>query len=231
MVFGPPIYVLTEGIGTISKKILKALKEEINSEFSKAAFLFNIEARLKELTADFLQDTPEYKSLTDGELVGQFGFYKGTEHSKVNSIIDQAIQQVHVEFIPIVGITPSGFFGGGLRIYIIEADFRKIIESNEAHIITEKQYDLHWLKWLLLDGNKIIIDTHYCQPSSYRSSRSGRALMYFNRGSRSGWRIPPQYSGTVRKNWFTRALINQKEVFELYAANVIELEIKRSLYG
>jgi hypothetical protein len=46
-----------------------------------------------------------------------------------------------------------------------------------------------------------------------------------------GWRIPPQYSGTIRKNWFTRALINKKEIFELYAANVIELEIKRSLYG
>lgn len=235
MSIGPPIYVLTESMDVISTKILKALKEEINTEFSKTSFLLNIEARLKELTADYLQNTPEYKALTEGELVGQFGFYKGTQYSKVNNIINQAIQQVRVEFIPIVNITRSGFYSGGLRIYIIEADFKKIIDSNESHIITEKEYDLHWLKWLLLDGNKIIIDTHYFHPTGYSTSRSGRGLMYENKSKvekySRGWRIPPQYSGTIKKNWFTRALINNKEIFELYAANIIELEIKRSLYG
>ena len=221
------IYVFTETEDTIVKKILRALRLEVNEKLKLA--LPGIVTRIKSLTYDFLISTPEYNALINGPLVGQFGFYKGTQEGKVRAIIDELVEQVYVEHIVSNRITSKGNFSGGIKLSIIDAGFKNVMEMNEAHIITEKGVDLPWLEWLLVKGDKIIIDTHYFRPGGYRRSRSGRGLMYENIETSKYWRVPPEYKGTLRNNWFTRAILGHADVFLVYASYIIEEEIKRVL--
>jgi hypothetical protein len=62
---------------------------------------------------------------------------------------------------------------------------------------------LPWLEWLLLKGNSIIVRNYNVKYGQNPRSRSGDAIMI---DSTSSWRVPPEFAGTTRDNWTTRAL-------------------------
>lgn len=221
------IYVFTESEQTIVRKILRALRLEINEKLQLA--IGGISTRIKSLTYDFLINTPEYAALINGPLTGQFGFYKGTQEHQIRAIIDELIEQVYIEHTLSTRVTAKGNFSGGIKISIIDADFKRVMQMNEAHILTEKGETLPWLEWLIVKGDKIIIDTHYFRPGGFKRSRSGKGLMYENTETKRYWRVPPEYKGTIRNNWFTRAIFGHADVFLTYVSYIIEEEIKRVL--
>lgn len=219
---------LTESDSAIEKKILNALKEEINLKVPKA--IPGIKERLREITADFIKNTPEYQALLHGPLRAEFGFYSGTEQSKVDNIVNMLSYQIAVDFQPTKILTRSGAFSGGLHIGIVESTFDAIIKSQSAVISYyskryNRQVDLNWLKWLLLEGDKIIVSEYHFVPATGGRGRSGGGLM------KAGglWRVPPEYSGTPRRNWITRALVGQMAVFEIYSTYIIQQEIENKL--
>ena len=56
---------------------------------------------------------------------------------------------------------------------------------------------------MLLKGNAIIIKNYEVKFGPSPKSRSGDALMI---QSSSSWRVPPEFAGTIKDNWTTRAL-------------------------
>jgi hypothetical protein len=87
---------------------------------------------------------------------------------------------------------------------MIRSNFDDVL-STEFSIVRDNQrgYELPWLKWLLLDGTKSLVDNYgvVFGPSKY--SRTGYAIM--RSGSRS-WGIPNEFAGTQNDNWITRAI-------------------------
>lgn len=220
-------YMLTETVEQIEKKILNALKDELNSKLVKT--LEPIRQRMKSLTYKFLKDTPEYRALINGPLYGEFGFWAGTAEPKVERLLDIASDQVKVEHVKITSISREAFTGG-IRIYIMPSDFKELLSSQDADIVTEKGIVLSWLEWLITRGDRIIIEDYLFSPSkNHPRSRSGDGLMHRTKKPRKFWRVPPEYAGTIRNNWFTRALRDMSEIFAQYTETIINEEINRVL--
>jgi len=66
------------------------------------------------------------------------------------------------------------------------------------------QKTLEWLRWLLLEGGKVIVsDYEYRQGSKRGGSRTGLGIMIKRRG---GWKVPAAIAGIESDNFVTRAL-------------------------
>lgn len=220
-------YMLTETVEQIEKKIINALKDEINEKLAKT--LIPIQERMKLITYKFLKNTPEYTALISGPLYGEFGFWAGTAENKVERLINLAAEQIKIELVKITSVT-RGAFTGGLRIYIIPSDFKELLNSVDADIVTEKGIVLPWLEWLIIHGNKIVIEDYlFYETVDNPRSRSGDGLMRRTNKTNRFWRVPPEYSGTIRSNWFTRALRDMSEIFAQYTETIINEEINRVL--
>lgn len=219
-------FIITESEESIRRKVLTALKEEINRKFKKASE--NIEKRIKLITGDYLINTPEYSSMISGELFGEFGFYAGSQERVLSEIINKMVQQTKVSYKEVKSVLSSGEFSGGLSIGMIEADFKEILNDTNAIIRYQNKkgeiVDLQWLDWLLRRGNEIIVhDYHYTQSVGDIKSRSRQGIMKPN----GSWRVPPKYAGTPRRNWITRALVGQIDILKKYISNIIQEEIER----
>jgi hypothetical protein len=94
-----------------------------------------------------------------------------------------------------------------LIVEMVKSGYEDLLDISEASFLqtytqsTPKQID--WLKWLLTEGNNIIISDFRVKytPDNVKS-RSGGAIM-IQKGS---FRIPPQFSGTEDDNFITRSL-------------------------
>jgi hypothetical protein len=87
---------------------------------------------------------------------------------------------------------------------LIRSDFADVLSSDFSIVVdAARGYNLQWLEWLLLDGNKVIVPKHEVIFRNSRFSRTGAALM---KESTQSWRVPSQFSGTITDNWITRAI-------------------------
>lgn len=66
-------------------------------------------------------------------------------------------------------------------------------------------FNIPWLRWLLLEGDKIVVPEYQVSLGMFRTSRSGGAIMFPNRKI-AGWGVPPEFAGTLQNNWLTRSL-------------------------
>ena len=78
--------------------------------------------------------------------------------------------------------------------------------------------DLHWLRWLLLEGYKVlVVGFHFrFQPGRGRSQ-----LGYMRKGG--FWRVPPEYAGTADDNFVTRALrnpANERQIQSIFERHI-----------
>jgi hypothetical protein len=97
----------------------------------------------------------------------------------------------------------------------------------EATYVTAKGTPIPWLDWLILQGDRIIVlgyDVDFdLTPAERARSRTGMALM--ERGS--GWRVPPEFSGTAESNFLTRAF--DGPAVEEMVAEIVVGEIQRRI--
>jgi hypothetical protein len=92
-------------------------------------------------------------------------------------------------------------FEGGITIEAIRADYADVLALPDSTLITpEHGYVLPWLQWLLLEGNKTIIEHFKVQFGSW--GRTGGAIM--RKGG--SWHVPPEHAGTINDNFITRAI-------------------------
>ncbi len=199
--------------------VLEEVKQQLAVAFSGS--VEPIKNRLQDMCDGIIRGSKEYESLLNGDLLGELGV-PGVK-SRLDLIVSTVKNSLQVAYQPIT--KRGGNLTGGLIISILKADFQDILTSNAASYTTEKGQIIPWLDWLLLQGDRIIVlgyDAVFTTTVVEQlRSRTGLALM--KKGS--GWRVPPEFSGTIKNNWLTRAF--DFDSIEDMILHIVEDEITR----
>jgi hypothetical protein len=196
----------------IEGMILSALSDQFNSAIRNNAY--KITEEIKSLIPSWINSQPEINALLSRELVGQFGITISPQ-SIVNSIIDSVINSISIS----VKTYNNKLKGGGLEISIQPDNFINLLGLPQGHSIYQATNfapggDLHWLEWMLIRGDEIIVVGYEYNPRT-GIGRTGLGNMI----SGKGFRVPPQYSGTEKNNFITRALsgsTQEKEITKVF---------------
>lgn len=189
-------FSIKESKQEIENKILKALLPDCKKFMNSSIAI--IKSDLPGILYNAITSRPEYFSLISGNLRLELGIPDA--ESKVASLINTWISNIEYEYSkPIIsGNKIISVFSANF----VKTDFSDVINSSEAYVI-ESNYNLPWLKWLLLDGSATIVPRHDVVFGPNPNSRTGGAVM---RPSDAGWKVPAEYAGTISDNWITRAI-------------------------
>lgn len=189
---------ITEPSSSIAKKILSALQEDVRKLINSVIPKINTD--VKTLVTEALRQEPEYSSLLSGTLKAEFGIY---ESSSVERIVQALANTLKIEQKP-VSITNRGLNGGFILTMMKSDDMDGIIFIDSASVVdNQRGYVLPWLEWLLYKNNQPIVRNYSVSYTNSASSRSGLAIMV---PDTTNWRVPPEFAGSVRNNWTTRAI-------------------------
>lgn len=208
---------LIESDSDIKNKILTEMKNHLQQAMIKS--IPSIRQLVPSKIKDVLMTEPEYQSLINGKLKGEFGLSNASQ--KVNEIIDIWINNVRIMISP---VTISGSsIKGGFKLDMIDSSYNDVLANDGAIVIDGTSgVVLPWLEWLLLYGNKIIVQNYEVQVGSNPRSRSGMAIMV---PSKNNWRVPPEFAGTITSNWVTRALSRLDDSI----LDIIQKEIEKNI--
>lgn len=191
-------FKLLESDSAIAKEIFEAIRDRLSLVLNKAEQ--DISNQVKSIIADSLRTEPEYQSLKSGILKAEFGIQFP---ETVDKIVEKLSETVSIQQTPI-SVTSRGLKGGFVLTAIQSDNISGLIEDLDAFVSDDaKGYKLPWLEWLLLRGADKIVKNYEVQFGSSPYSRSGMAIMKASSGS---WRVPPQFAGTSKNNWTTRAV-------------------------
>ena len=191
----------------IQRQILEALRKEMVSLMDKA--IPKLKLRLSNTIREAIVSQPEYQSLLSGQLKYEFGIPNSS--SKLAKLIDVWSTNIKTDYQKprIVGSKIIGSFSANM----IRVDFSDVRYTDYAVVVDRyRGYTLPWLEWLLLEGNKIIVPKHEVVFGRNRASRTGWALM---KESRTSWKVPSEFAGTITNNWITRAIDSAEEALKI----------------
>jgi hypothetical protein len=194
---------LLDSMKTISSKINISLSDLVNQQLKSKKG--QVESGCRSLASEWISSCPEMVDLAAGVLSGPFGLYKGSESVAVGAISNAVKSSVFAR----VQTVSKDFTKGGIFIYFQPSNFANLISLPQGHVDYDGG-DLHWLKWMLEFGDRIIVKNYSYKPNS-GIGRSGMGSMT-NSGS---FRVPPGYSGTVDDNFITRALSGKEQESQL----------------
>lgn len=168
----------------IQRRIAAAIDEIIKDNFPliKERFIDRVKPKID----SFIYQSATYDSLINGDLEAEFGI---KDIDEVDSIIDDLID-IRLEYN-----------NKKINIFYESPGFFEIVSLSK-----QTGSAVPWLEWLMLDGNKIIIDgfsVSYDIPEQ-ADSRSEKAIMRVG----GEYRVNPQYSGIESDNWITRVLLD-----------------------
>lgn len=194
---------LIESNKDITNQILQILIPEIDKYLKKA--LQKIRKSLPNLIVKLIKNTPEYNSLINGQLKYEFGI--PNVENAISNIIDIWSNNIVIEYNG--PVATNNTLKASFSVSLIRSDYGDVLSSNDALVIdTLRGYQLPWLEWLLLEGNRIIISKYEVKLGPSKVSRTGNAIM---KSSTKSWKVPSQFSGTSSDNWITRAIENGED--------------------
>lgn len=182
----------------INKAILDALLPEVTTFMNNGISI--IKKELPVILQNAIINTPEYASLLNGKLKYEFGI--PDSNIKLDNLINAWIENIRYPYMKptIVGNKIKSTF----EVHAVRVDFAEVLYTDDALVIDAiRGYNLPWLEWLLLEGNKTIISKQEVVIGPNKFSRTGNALM---RNSNKSWKVPSEFSGTINNNWITRAI-------------------------
>lgn len=196
---------IIDSIDTIEKNINVAIANHLNSLISTR--LNRLLDKAKQLIPGWIRSQPEIVSLLSNDpnsLVGQFGIVSGSS-TIVNNIISSVVDSTQVSFKKF----SNKLSGGGLELKFQPDNFANLLALSDGHTIY-RGGDLHWLDWLLLRGDSVIIvDYQYNPGTGLGRSRLG------DMKPGGSFRVPPEFSGTANNNFITRAFTGQEQERQL----------------
>jgi len=215
---------LLESNNEIAKKINKAIAEEVNSQIVKNA------PRLKKLLVAtipvWIRTQPEMESLLSQgvphTLNAEFGLRPGEPNDALEAIINAIVETIEIRFKKV-----DANLVGGVEFRFQPSSFKNLLGLSEGHVIAAsrisgEQHDLHWLEWLLMRGDEIIVVGYEYTPSSGGSARghgrSGGGLMKEG----GAWRVPPEFSGVDTDNVITRAFDGRERELTLLLSGLFK---------
>ena len=188
---------LLESDNDIITKINKSIARRFNVLIKRRAKI--VQNDIKRLIPSWISEQQEVISLnsdgTDGSLNAQFGLRPGQSAIVIADIINAISESIFVHITPVSPVNLSG----GISFSIQPTDFKNLISLSSGIVATEKLQQLHWLDWLLTEGDRVIIAGYEYVPSD--GGRSGGGTMKLGRS----FRVEPSFSGTVDDNFVTRA--------------------------
>lgn len=195
--------------------ILDIVASRLTQSFQRA--VPRIQSRISEAAAEALRSSPEYSSLLNDRLRGELGVIDAAP------VLEQVVANIQQGILVTnLGVRRSGeALEGGLKIEAIKGDYSEVLGVSGASFTSEGGFEIPWLRWLTLEGDRVLIgDFHFSAGFSPRS-RTGLGVM-----ARKGtWRVPPEFAGDAEDNWITRAFIASIDQF----ASILQEEIERSL--
>ncbi len=186
------------------------------SKIKKEIKLFIYDAIINEITAKGLQD--------GNKLAFDLGIPIGTGEGRVRRIAATVSNSAYIGFPKVKRVGKT--IRGGIKIGIILDSYEDVLALSDGIVRYEQtstgdEIELPWLGWLLKEGGKILIPTHYVKyVNGGQASRSKGAIMV-KTTTGVGWRVQPLYEGTENDNWFTRAFEGSNEAAFLAMMNGI----------
>ena len=199
-------FKLVDNQSDISRKILDAIKAEINSVL--LSVVFALQQQIRKLLEERITNSDTWKSLENGQLRAEFGLPDDIQ-TRLQEILDIWLRQIDVDYKMITG---TSTLRGGISIGMLETDWNQVLSSSAASIVTKHGMVLPWLEWLLTYGDKAIIQDYTVLMKASPQSRSGMAIMAKQVSGQ--WRVPPQFSGTSDNNFITEILENMSKEIE-----------------
>ena len=192
-----------------SSKFKKHVTKEIVNKIKRKALKIKtiITDRVRIAVREALIATPEYQSILAGKLRGELGIPESS--NRIAAVIDAWINSIEVtiktDTSPLLTID----------IGIIKSDYGDVLSLPEAvytYTGSRGQGEIPWLEWLLLEGDKRIVNRYEFSRNITRGSRTGMGVMIQKK--RGFWQVPPEFSGTETDNFATRALGNIGNVID-----------------
>lgn len=198
----------------IADDILKALIPQVDNYLKK--ILRNVRTQIPRLIYDILINTDTYNSLISGQLKYEFGIPDAS--SSLDEILNIWTNNVIIEYkAPLIS---NSQIKSSFSVSLIRSDFSDVLSSQSALVIDNlRGYNLPWLEWLLLEGNKTIIPKQQVVIGPNKNSRTGFAVM---RESSKSWKVPSQFSGTLNNNWITRAIDDNESKINILLEGIFQ---------
>lgn len=202
----------------IRTRILNSLAEYLSPILENTKN--SLQNSLPQYIENALTSQPEYISLLSGQLRSELGVPDA--RSRLDTIFSEWKNNAFVVYdkIKVKGSSLVGGFG----INMIRSDFSDILSLPASEVVDDISGSVvPWLKWLLLDGGKILIKNYKVQLGNNPRSRTGGAIMI--ESVNENWRVPPQFAGTINDNWITRAIESYNRVILDHIQNSLEQNI------
>lgn len=195
--------------------VLDAIAAALRTALFKATP--GIRAKVGRAAVDAIKACPEYQSLLGGELRGELGVVAA--EPVLNAVCANIAGGVVVTSL---GARRMGMaVDGGLRIELLKGDYSEVLGVPGGQFTSEGGFDIPWLRWLTLEGDRVLVADHKFVAGHAGRSRTGLGIM-----QRPGsWRVPPEFSGTDADNWLTRALSE----LEVPVTTIIQYEVQKAL--
>lgn len=197
---------LIDSIADITQNINSGLAEELNKRITSSSG--KIISRCRPIVHEWIMSSPEVQSLSSSDpnsLAGLLGI-PVIEQASIKQTIAKAVAmstEVNVRKFN------KSLNDGGITVNFQPDSFVNLLGLPEGRVI-DTGLNLHWMRWLLELGDTTIVTQYSYDPSTGRG-RSGHGTMSIG----SGFRIPPQFSGTSKNNFITRALSGSKQVAQI----------------
>lgn len=198
---------LIDKVDVVRKRVNKAIAEKVNATLMKKRQI--ITNKLRVMVRRWVSMQPEMIELKTGgkgSLASQLGLRAGTENIITSKIIDSIAYSTHVDFKHV----SKDLKKGGLILKCQLENFSDLLSIPEGFIEDNALVGhLHWLKWLLAEGNRVIV-VGYRYEGISGFGRSHGGIM----SEGGSWRVPPQYAGALDDNFITRALSHREKDIE-----------------
>lgn len=184
----------------IAREMSKALISDVDIWMRKAVIFFKRE--IPPIIREHIESSPEYISILNGQLKYSFGIANPQE--KLTGLLDIWMNSIDVQYTRPT-INGRGQVKASITVSMMKVDFSDVLYSEYASVYDqERGYVLPWLEWLVLEGNRVIVKDSKIVFGPNPRSRTGGAVM--QKDTKSKWKVPSTYSGTIGNNWITRAI-------------------------
>ena len=204
-------FVFVDNAQQIRQKLNEAMIQKLYGVFYSEESRKAINQIVGKFVKTFIASSKVWQSLSGGDAEGldkHFGIPQGEVANRLKELLDIWASQIIVESESIK--RQSQRFTLSYKFSAIYANWADVLESpagitiNTSRAHPEGQR-LHWLSWLLVEGDQLKIDGYHIKFGPNARSRSGNAIMT----PKFEWRIPnPDEFGPFNpdNNFITRQL-------------------------
>lgn len=205
---------------SFKKKILLAICEELTLKLLLISKKVRDDIAAK--IAPAFQNTQEYDMLlNDQQVRADFGFRPRTTQGIIDGVIQRIADSIEVTFTPLV--PRSNSIKGGLTVSVLLSNFSDVLALSKAKF-TSNGHSVDWLDWLLLQGDRIIIQNYHVEYGV------GLGRSYKGHMEKTGiYSINSKISGTANNNWLTRAILSNEIMITDMMTGVIQHHLDRIL--